>query len=248
MMIQTKLQLNTPPMKRLARNKLYFLDLLFPNRCAFCGQVIRYDILCCDNCLSRLELIDNYCHRCGKTICQCQTLYHFDKCEVSTVYDDFVQRGILAFKSNNGFNISKLLCGNLADKIRENIDISSISFITCVPASKAHVRKSGYNQSEIIAKELSKLLGLPTDFKIIRRTNVRRPQQHTLSTAKRKRNVVGMYAISDRVDVRCNGKNILLCDDVLTTGSTLNECSMLLKKHGAAQVFCAVLAVTPKEK
>lgn len=242
-----KSKLNTMTLSPLKRIKLFVLDLFFPNRCPFCYDVIAYDKYCCGKCLEKLDIIDNYCSKCGKVICECSELLYYDRCEVSCVYDSFMQKAILNLKNNYAFNLPKILCQDLADKLRNNSDISDIYCITAVPAGKAHKKKADYNQSEEIAKCLSELLDIKCDFKLLKRTNVKRPQQHTLTVAKRKKNVIGMYEFNDKYKGNIIGKRVIICDDVTTTGSTLNECAKILKKNGISQVYCAALAVTNKK-
>ena len=170
----------------------------------------------------------NYCRKCGKIECQCDKLYRFDKCDVCAVYDSFMQKAILNLKHGKGENLVYY--------------VADLYCVTSVPSSK----NSDYDQSKFIAEVIAKRLNLKADFDLIKRTNVKRPKQHTLSDSQRKKNVKGMYSFKNsRID-EIKGKSVLICDDVLTTGSTLNECAKILKSNGAAQVFCCAIAVTEK--
>lgn len=97
----------------------------------------------------------------------------------------------------------------------------------------------GYNQAELLAKEISKKVGveyLPTLKKIRHNT-----AQSTIKDSKqRAANVIGAYRVVDAEKVK--GKYILLVDDVVTTGSTVSECARILKKSGAKAVYCLTLA------
>lgn len=237
-----KLKLNMNCLNFLKKTKLFILDLVFPNRCPFCNDVIKYDLLVCDNCSEKMHYLMNYCRKCGKIECQCDKLYRFDKCDVCAVYDSFMQKAILNLKHGNGENLVYYVADDLCRKLSENINLSDLYCVTSVPSSK----NNDYDQSKIIAKVIAKRLNLKTDFNLIKRTNVKRPKQHTLSDSQRRKNVKGMYSFRDSRSDDIKGKSILICDYVLTTGSTLNECARILKANGAAQVFCCTIAVTEK--
>jgi ComF family protein len=103
-----------------------------------------------------------------------------------------------------------------------------------VPLHRVRQRERGYNQSALIAQRLAGMLGWPFDGRLIRRTRPTRSQTH-LSRAERLVNVTGAFSCADPPRVR--GLQVLLIDDVHTTGSTLNETAKALKEAGAAGVF-----------
>lgn len=106
-------------------------------------------------------------------------------------------------------------------------------------------RLKGYNHAGYLAKETAKILGLPLNAKALYRKRYT-PQQKKLSALDRLMNISGAFAVRKGTDF--GGGNILLVDDVKTTGSTLSECAKALKAAGAGQVFCLTLAVTPHEE
>lgn len=111
--------------------------------------------------------------------------------------------------------------------------------ISCIPLSKKRFHDRGYNQAELLAKEISKNVDVrfvPTLKKIKNNT-----AQSTIKDAKQRAvNVVGAYTVIDPNAVK--GKRILLVDDVVTTGSTVSECARMLKRAGAKAVYCITLA------
>ena len=103
-------------------------------------------------------------------------------------------------------------------------------------------RKRGYNQAQLIAQELAKQLHLPCQ-QLLEKTAAT-AAQHTLSAAERRTNLQGVYRVLDEQQVA--GKRILLVDDVITTGATVDECAALLRKSGVKTVHTACIAKTPK--
>ena len=127
----------------------------------------------------------------------------------------------------------------MSECAENNLDCGSIDMVSCIPLSRKRMHDRGYNQAELLAKEISKKVGveyLPTLKKIRHNT-----AQSTIKDSKqRAANVIGAYRVVDAEKVK--GKYILLVDDVVTTGSTVSECARILKKSGAKAVYCVTLA------
>jgi len=108
-----------------------------------------------------------------------------------------------------------------------------------VPLHSKRLRERGYNQSALIAKCLGKLAKLPVSTKSLVRTRHTSPQVGTATAAERRRNITGAFAPADS---SLSGKNILLIDDVATTGATLDACAAAAYTGGAAAVWGLVVA------
>jgi len=108
-----------------------------------------------------------------------------------------------------------------------------------VPLHRKRLRERGYNQSSLLARELSKLVDLPVVEDCLERKRYVRPQARTSTVEERRNNVVAAFASGSR-DVR--GKQVLLIDDVATSGATLNACAVVLKAAGASSVWGLTLA------
>tara|TARA_B100000378_G_scaffold140835_1_gene113765 strand:- start:1343 stop:1804 length:462 start_codon:yes stop_codon:yes gene_type:complete len=109
--------------------------------------------------------------------------------------------------------------------------------LTPVPLHPRRLRSRGYNQSALLAKELSKKLGLEMNQSLLIRAKNNQPQV-SASRDERRENVQGSF----RCDGRADGRTVILVDDVATTGSTLSACAAVLKAAGASSVWCLVLA------
>ncbi|MEG0894751.1 MAG: ComF family protein [Oscillospiraceae bacterium] len=204
----------------------FILHILFPNKCMFCNKVLPYDIDICDECLKDVPL--------NKTKVYCNNKY-FDyffspfyyKYGVKTAIKDLKFYGI---KSN-----SKKLAYYMSLLIMD----APIDIIVAVPMYKENERLRGFNQSKLLAKEISKLIGVPYDFSIIKKIKSTK-NQHDLSKSERLKNLSGCFKCNNK----CENLNVLIVDDVFTTGSTIDCCSLELKKVGAKTIFAITAAYT----
>ena len=218
--------------------KKWLLDIFFPNRCPFCNCLIKWDKLCCEKCEEEIKDISSIvCNGCGKMNCICNNVI-YDKCYVISPYDNKARQGIINLKLNNGFNCAEYYAKKLVNNIKANNDV--IDYIIPVPMTKSKIHKRGYNQAEIIANFISETLNLTVRTDVLYKLNSN-IEQHNLTEEQRKKNASEIFYIND---INLQGKVVLLCDDVITTGATLNSCSKLLKKAGASKVICAVCNTT----
>lgn len=219
----------------------WLIDLIFPNRCPFCSEIIPWDKKLCSKCESSVKKI-YFCPKCGQHECVCKgSTLCYDSCAVVYPYSGKVRIGVLRLKYRQGFETARFIVPQLAELLRE----CEGDIVTAVPMTKKRRRETGYNQAEYIAKLLAKELKLPCDLKLIGKSGDAKTQ-HSL-TAKERRIAAesSYYAKSNR---RIEGKTVILCDDIITTGSTLSECARVLKEMGAEKVRCAVLSGTCLDK
>ena len=113
-------------------------------------------------------------------------------------------------------------------------------YLMPVPLHNVRERERGYNQSKILAEEISELTFLPLlDKVLIRKKNTR--DQTNLNAEERERNVRGAFVVRDNIELK--GKKVILVDDVMTTGATLKECSRVLKEAGVREVAGVTVVV-----
>ena len=221
----------------LSRIVLY---AFFPNKCTFCDQIIGLYGHCCEECAKKLPYAEkNICPMCGLKNCACARQGAFyDKIISPFYYLEPIRGSIHRFKFKSARSYAKTYAEYIYDRIVGTNDFKNADVITFVPLVKRDKNKRGYNQSELIAKELSSLMNIPAKplLRKIRRTQ----KQHDLNAAQRKENLIGAFEVVSEENVR--GETVLLCDDVITTGSTLNETSKMLKNAGAESVICCVVA------
>jgi ComF family protein len=245
--------MNKPRLKETAIFARQGLNqLLWPAVCICCNESIyETDSNLCQNCWNQLLFCTGgqYCNRCGKDAsefgivngacpdCQGKDFY-FDRIAHAGIYQDALQKMILAFK--NGHTELDLVLGFLANSAFQGSSFyNDIELFAPVPLHWSRRLWRGYNQSLVLAKKLRySKARISTDLVRIRRT---KSQLSMASPAARAKNVAGAFAVRKGHDF--TGRRICLVDDIKTTGATLNECSKTLKEAGASKVFALVLAV-----
>lgn len=159
-------------------------------------------------------------------------------------YKDDVRKSIHRFKFHNARSYAdiygRLLAVKLLDSFFEDMDI-----ISWVPISPLRRFSRGYDQSELLAKAISKELGIPA-VPTLRKVRHTRPQSSLLNIAQRRANVLGAYKVRNPKVVA--GKRILLVDDVITTAATASECAKILLTASASEVYFAAIAATSHDK
>lgn len=230
-------------------------SLLFPAhiKCIICSRDLpkKQEIEFCSKCFEKLEKIekDKSCIICGgalksSNIClNCKRhKREFDMAQSVFVYKDEAQKLIINFKYNNKPYISRTLGKVLADKLKETD--WKIDLVIPVPLTLKKHKSRGYNQSELLAKECVKKIGLPLFTDVLHKTK-ETEQQAKLSFQERQKNLRKTFTVTDLDSIR--DKNILLIDDVLTTGATANACALCLKDSGAKKVYLLCIASTRPE-
>ena len=223
---------------------------LLPKRCAYCGNVISSNSLICYKCERSLPRISGaVCNKCGreKKICSCKGAeMYFESVAAPFYFEGNVRKGLHTFKFRNSPDNAKAYCIEMADTIKKRFQNAKFDFITEVPISEDSIRDRGYNQCALLAKGVSDLCGIdykPDFFIKLYDTE----KQHGLPYYRRKGNLAGVFDVAEPDYVK--GKTILICDDVSTSGETLNECAKMLWLYDAEAVYCVACALTkPKKK
>ncbi|MFA4980995.1 MAG: ComF family protein [Candidatus Omnitrophota bacterium] len=227
-----------------------FMNLLYPMRCYACGKDLealnKYGV--CDDCVSRIRKNPApFCRICGRPVekssCLCaeckRSAPFFDRAYSAYLYEGVLKELIHKFKYNGKIRLSRILSKHTADFIEDNGDIvKDIDIITCVPLQNNRLRERGFNQSRILAFNISERAGIPFADTLEKRVSTR--HQNELSRDERLSNLKGAFAVRAEADIY--GLAVLLIDDVMTTGATLSECSRALRDAGAKEVRCLTLA------
>ena len=230
------------------------LDFIYPENisCILCNKPIKkintYSL--CKDCFKELNFIQDGCIKCGKPIiyhslekldiCGCSYCFnksfYFDKAISCIEYSDISKSMILGFKYKNKTYMAKYI----SNIMKEKLDLENIKFdyITFVPLHKKRMRKRGFNQSEKIAKELGKMIDIPILDCIYRKSNTNR--LYNLNRIERKIELKNAFLVKENINY-ANGKNVLLIDDIFTTGSTVNEISKILKLNNVNKIFVMTL-------
>ena len=231
----------------------FFLDTLFPLSCLGCRK---HGFWLCPICLHSLPLRSvQHCPQCFRSItpwgqvcfaCQDTSSPALDGIFVASYYKKHLLAQVIhsykyRFLPALAKPLAELLCQTL---IQSTLPLPEL--IIPVPLHPRRLRFRGFNQSALLASELSQTLlpalDIPLLTNTILRTRYTKPQMKTVSREERLINLRGAFALSPTTAHSIHGKSIWLIDDVATTGTTLEECALLLKKHGATSVFGIVLA------
>jgi ComF family protein len=146
------------------------------------------------------------------------------------------------FKYDHAVYLKKALSLLMQRGAEQFILNGAVNLIVPVPLHRSRLRQRGFNQASLLAGHLARHGSIPMTPDILIRTRPTIPQVE-LSAEERKTNVNGAFAVKRAADIQ--GKSILLLDDVMTTGSTMNECAKMLKKSGATRVVALAIARTP---
>ena len=202
--------------------------LLFPPRCVFC-QTMQAEEGMCKTCASELPRRPQPRM---KSVVPC-----VDELYVPLYYEGYVRSAILRYKFGgvkcSGREFAKLM----EPCIREGLD-GRFDCITWVPTSRARSNQRGYDQSEVLARELGKLLDAPV-VSLLKKCRNNPPQSRQGTREQRVANTLGVFDMKPESVI---GKSILLIDDIATTGTTLSECARVLKTAGAERVYAATIA------
>ncbi len=231
-------------------NRLKLLiSAILPQRCLWCGRIIPGDKTVCSDCSLNLPRIKGeICEKCGreKKICNCRGREnYFERIIAPFYYSGMVKKGIHRFKFRNCKSSAKPFGDEICEAIKERYGELQFDMILCVPMTKKAVKKRTYNQSELLAREISNSLDIPYYNDILYKLYETK-KQHLLNYYLRKGNLTGVFDIRKPDEIK--DKTVLLVDDISTTGETLNECSKMLWLYGAGAVYCVTLALTPPKK
>lgn len=213
-------------------------DFIYPNRCPFCDDFIPYDRVCCEECFNKIPwTTDTICTTCGKPKERCICPVPYSGCITAALYREPMIHGIVNMKFRFQPDTAMIFGRIIADRLRLS-GFGKIDLIVPVPVSKGRKAERGYNQSGLIAEEISKITEVPVKNVLVRREH--NTAQHLLSAEERQRAAAEQFAFSEGSPALSG--TVLLVDDVLTTGATLCACTKILLEHGAERVFCCAAA------
>ena len=237
--------------KFLNKAKESVLELIFPNRCICCDEILEYNThpWLCPACFEKVKPITGrVCQICGVPIisndicvdCRDKKIY-FKKAYCAYQYKNEVRRAIHNIKFNDCPRYVKYFADKLYNYSKER-GFDGADIVTFVPMRPKNLRKRGYNQSELLAKELAKR-GMG-EFKPLLKKVRDTKNQHDIEREERRKNLKNAFAPIDPNGIK--GKKILLTDDIYTTGSTVNECAKTLMNAGAESVEVVCIAIVNK--
>ena len=211
-------------------------NALFPSKCVLCHKLLEdNETDMCHSCRATAPIVRNS-KRKVPNIAQTASVWY---------YKEDVRSSIHRFKFNNTRFYANIYARFLAMKLLETDFLDKIDVITWAPVSLKRRFKRGYDQGQLLATALGKELNLPV-ARLLRKKRHTAAQSELKDAAARRANVQGAYIPSDPKQTK--NRTVLLIDDVLTTGSTASECSLVLHTAGAKEVYLATVALTEHEK
>lgn len=207
------------------------LDLFFPPKCPYCQRVLdnpRAPL--CSECQTKLSWLEG---KAGE-----RKIDFADGCWSPLAYDETVRSAILRYKFHRvralGVPFAALMAQCLADRLPQGAEL-----ICWAPLSRKRFRQRGFNQAELLAREVARRLSISAGPALVKVKDTV-PQSSLEEESARRSNAQGAYALLPGTDL--TGKRVVLVDDVVTSGSTLGECAALLRQAGAEEVYCLTLA------
>jgi ComF family protein len=220
----------------LVRTRRWFQDLLdfvFPPLCLGCGGYLESDGVVCDVCREAVDTFSQpICLNCWQSIpsgSSCQV------CRESSfslfAFGDYIaplKDIIIQFKFRGMTTAAEYLASGIAAEFRDRILALHPDYLVPIPlhAGREYIR--GYNQAEVLASALSRVLEVPVDSAILYRTK-KRPPQARLRENERERNIKGVFEAAGETEF---GERVILVDDVVTSGSTIREARHILEEAG----------------
>jgi ComF family protein len=209
------------------------LDIIYPPRCVFCREFLKDgEREVCPECVRELPWTYG---RCRVPVTNCDT------CVAPLEYRDAAAQALLRFKFSGRTTYARCFARLMAECLRGHTDMD-FDLVTWVPLAPVRYAKRGYSQSKLLASALARELGLPKARLLAKKLDTQK-QSGVTGAAARRANVSGAFS---PVGSGAHGKKILLVDDVVTTGATLSECSLVLRLAGAAKVTAAALCTAHK--
>ncbi len=224
------------------------LDLIFPARCPICDKPAPFQELICPACREKPILIkEPVCLKCGKHImdgreeyCKgCRLVKHtFEQGRGLFLYPS-VAGSIYRFKYAGRQEYARFYAEMTVKKLGGALRSWKPDALVPVPIHVTRRQERGYNQAEILAREIGRRTGIPVAADLIRRVKKTLPQK-LLNDVERQNNLKSAFKI-DRNDVKL--KRVVVIDDIYTTGSTVDACAALLKKAGVEKVYFITTAI-----
>lgn len=212
------------------------LDFALPPRCAGCGTIVQQVHSFCPDCWTQVEFLgDSGCVTCGMPLEvtdaeECGACIarppRIQRTRSAVAYDELSRSLAIRLKYGRKVALARTMARYMAPLVRSG----DHAILVPVPLHRGRLWQRGFNQSALVAAEMSRRTGIQSDSRLLKRVK-RTPALKGMSIAQRKRTVAGAFSVDPSAELA--GRTVVLVDDVLTTGSTAEACAKALKRAGA---------------
>jgi ComF family protein len=226
------------------------LDTAFPPKCVICGQKTSVAHSACPNCWGKIDFITApMCKKCGIPLAyegdyhrRCPEAKHYYSSSVSAIkYNEQAANLIQKFKFADRVDLAKVMATWMVQA--GNHLLAKADILTPAPMHVAKLKDRGYNQAALLTKQVAKISTKPYILDLLEKTKAT-PAQSSLSQKERRKNLKGVFRLNPKYRNILKGKTIVIIDDISTTGSTAHECSKILAREGAKNIFVLTCAKT----
>jgi ComF family protein len=238
--------------KKIKNIAQFLLAMIMPKTCLICNKIIANGYFCGED-FSKLRFISKpNCNICGhpfefevdkNALCaSCiSSKPRYDKAISVFKYDEFSKDFIFSFKYKDQINLAGFFAKLMCNSVKEIMD--DVDFVTPVALHKKRLKSRKYNHSALLAKHFSKMSKVSLIINLLIRNKNTKPQA-SLSKIGRKRNIEAAFHLNNKYLDRIKGKNILIIDDVITTGATIDNCCKVLRRAKVGKIYVLTLAKT----
>ncbi len=210
------------------------LDFIFPPVCGFCGKIGEGNLCkeCKENTIHSISYLNQLDFYQGKDTFIDEHFYLFS-------YTKTIREKILQYKFEDKAYLANTIYEFFMNNEKLYGFLKKYDIMIPIPISSSRKRERGYNQSEILARKISKMAGIPIEMQVLKKEKHNQPQS-SLKKVQRRENVKNVYKVQNELKIQ--DKKILLLDDIYTTGSTANECARILKIANCQMVGILTIA------
>lgn len=208
-----------------------FADIFYTVKCPYCRKVINKNEYACKKCAETFPEFSIIMYAVGGF-----------KCVSPLPYNGNFASAVKRFKFYNQGIYAKQFAMLMSERILREYNCEKFDIITCVPMHKNSLKLRKYNQAKLLALQCAEILKIPyaDTLEKIKENKA----QHSIKGSERAKNVRGVYQVIDKELIK--DKNILIIDDIITTGNTLGECAKMLEKAGCKNICCATICAVKK--
>ena len=236
----------------MSRNKKKFdpVGFLFPKRCPVCHEVVEEKgELVCDICRTRLPYVrEPACRKCGKPLLTEEQEYcgdctrkrhYFRQGKAPFFYDEIMRASIARFKYGGRREYAAFYAEEILQRCAKEMLFWKGEVLVPVPLHSSRRKVRGFNQAELLAKEISRRTGIPVDAGLLKRTRKTHVQKE-LNDQERLANLKNAFSVRKG---KIPYKNVILVDDIYTTGSTIDEAARILRENAVQTIYFLSICV-----